>query len=261
MAAAKIIVTKEELENAVRLDEFAPVFKINATTVVKTSSHTRMAEAEVMKYVRANTSIPIPEVHNAYHDETTGDVVIVMDYVEGENLDKAWLRYTEDEKSSVISQLRDYMVQLRQSKGNFIGSIDGTACNDQFFFHDPQGYGPFQTEEEFNKGVVQAMKHDQPSTFVSVRCDVWLNNLKGHSTILSHNDLDPRNILVQGSKIVAIIDWEFAGYYPEYWEYCKALCSPGWEHPWTRDRVVDQILEPYLLELPVFWSAREIFYY
>lgn len=32
--------------------------------------------------------------------------------------------------------------------------------------------------------------------------------------VLCHNDLHGRNILVQGTKIVGVIDWEFAGSFP-----------------------------------------------
>lgn len=38
---------------------------------------------------------------------------------------------------------------------------------------------------------------------------------------LTHGDLLPQNILVEGSTITGIIDWETAGYYPAFWEYCR----------------------------------------
>ena len=38
---------------------------------------------------------------------------------------------------------------------------------------------------------------------------------------LTHSDLLPKNILVNGSTITVIIDWEMAGFYPEFWEYCR----------------------------------------
>ncbi|KAK2794369.1 hypothetical protein FQN52_008728 [Onygenales sp. PD_12] len=48
----------------------------------------------------------------------------------------------------------------------------------------------------------------------------------------THADLCPRNILVRDGKVCAIIDWEFAGWYPEYWEYTKAhygqIKMPDW---------------------------------
>ncbi|KAH7019915.1 kinase-like domain-containing protein [Ilyonectria destructans] len=251
-------VSKEQLSKATRLSTWSPVFKIDSKTIMKTGDIVRMAEAEVMKFVHANTSIPVPEVHSAYRDEASGHVVILMDFMEGENLDKAWPGFTEAERESVVSQLLGYMAQLRSFKGTFIGSIDGTACNDQYFCEEPEGYGPYQSEEEFNQGVVAAMKKDRPYTFVDWKCDVWTNVLKGHEIVLTHNDLDPRNILVQGSKVVAILDWELSGYYPEYWEYCKAVGASGWEDAWSRSRAVDRILKPYHQELAVFWNSREV---
>lgn len=81
--------------------------------------------------------------------------------------------------------------------------------------------------------------------------------MKHHSIVLTHNGFDPRNILVQGAKVVAILDWEFLGFYPKYWEYCKAVSCPDWEHPWNRGRAIDQILPPYHKEISVFWNASD----
>lgn len=50
----------------------------------------------------------------------------------------------------------------------------------------------------------------------------------------THGDLLPHNILVDGSKITAIFDWETAGYYPDFWEYCW-MHDCGWMTPaWGR---------------------------
>jgi len=35
-----------------------------------------------------------------------------------------------------------------------------------------------------------------------------------------------RNIIVQGDHVQALLDWEFAGWYPEYWEYVKFFNQP-----------------------------------
>ncbi|KND87311.1 hypothetical protein TOPH_08021 [Tolypocladium ophioglossoides CBS 100239] len=79
--------------------------------------------------------------------------------------------------------------------------------------------------------------------------------MHGHEFVMTHNDLDPRNILVKGSQVVALLDWEYSGFYPEYWEYCKALWRPGWDGSWVKDRAVDRILEPYLKELAIIWNT------
>ena len=253
-------VSPEDLAKAVRLKRFSPVYKIDPKTIVKTGDIVRMAEAETMKFVRANTLIPVPEIYNAYQDESTGYVVILMEFVEGESLDTAWEKYTSAEKDSVVLELRGYMDQLRQFKGSFIGSIDGTLCNDQYFCDNLSKSGPFQSEDEFNQAIIMALKKDRPYTFVDWICDVWLDIMKGHEIVLTHNDFDPRNILVQGAKVVAILDWELSGFYPEYWEYCKALRRPEWEGSWIGSRAVDRILKPYYKELSVVWNTNEVIY-
>ncbi|EZF54424.1 hypothetical protein H103_02867 [Trichophyton rubrum CBS 288.86] len=54
---------------------------------------------------------------------------------------------------------------------------------------------------------------------------LWLECMAGrtvnYSTKFTHADLSPSNIMVKDGKITAIIDWEFAGWFPEYWEYTK----------------------------------------
>ena len=38
----------------------------------------------------------------------------------------------------------------------------------------------------------------------------------------THCDLNPCNILARKGKVVGLIDWEFSGWYPDYWEYTSA---------------------------------------
>ncbi len=40
--------------------------------------------------------------------------------------------------------------------------------------------------------------------------------------VFTHGDLNPSNIIIRDSQVVGIIDWEFAGWYPYYWEYTSA---------------------------------------
>ncbi len=40
----------------------------------------------------------------------------------------------------------------------------------------------------------------------------------------THSDLVTKNIMVDDdAHVVGIVDWEFSGWYPEYWEYTKAF--------------------------------------
>lgn len=53
--------------------------------------------------------------------------------------------------------------------------------------------------------------------------------------LFTHADLHPSNILVDEncpSKIVAVIDWEQSGWYPDYWEFCKAEFTAVYASDW-----------------------------
>jgi thiamine kinase-like enzyme len=45
-----------------------------------------------------------------------------------------------------------------------------------------------------------------------------------HRIVFTHSDLVSRNILVDSNgQLQAILDWERAGWFPEYWEYTTSL--------------------------------------
>ncbi|KAM4065193.1 phosphotransferase enzyme family protein [Hirsutella rhossiliensis] len=65
--------------------------------------------------------------------------------------------------------------------------------------------------------------------------------------VFTHGDLNPFNILVRGDQVVGIIDWEFAGWYPYYWEYTSAWYGNRIRQSWQQ--TIDRFLEPCPEEL------------
>ncbi|RMZ67762.1 kinase-like domain [Pyrenophora seminiperda CCB06] len=252
------MISSEELLRAKRFAEFAPVFKVDAHTVVKTGNSVRLAEAAAMKLVRDLTTIPVLRVLNAYTDDNSGHVRIVMEFIEGDVLYDVWDKFSYDQKMDIVQQLRGFLSQLRKIKGTFIGSVDGTACEDQLFTDEIGAYGPYENEHAFNQGIATALQRSQQGAWVDMVSNMVLKSLHGHAVVMTHGDFCPRNIIVQGTKVVSVLDWELSGYYPEYWEYVKALYRPAWESGWIKDGAVDKILEPYLPELAVVLHTREI---
>jgi hypothetical protein len=70
--------------------------------------------------------------------------------------------------------------------------------------------------------------------------DPWREFLPDDASItLTHGDLHRSNIMVSSTgppKVLAIIDWAYAGWYPDFWEYCKAAytsdCYGEWRNVW-----------------------------
>lgn len=76
---------------------------------------------------------------------------------------------------------------------------------------------------------------------------------------MNPNNMDPRNILVRGPEVVALLDWDLSGYSPRVLGvYCTALKRPAWLSGWIRGRALDKVLKPYRKELSVMWNTGEI---
>lgn len=141
-------------------------------------------EAASLRFVQHETNLPVPKVHyeftfqNAYY--------LVLDNIEGITLSNL----PEEQKPPVLLRLDSYITALHRLKSNVIGGPSGlivpplriTANTGQYIWH-----------------------LNSPSTWNHVFC---------------HNDLSEANVIVDpnGNDIKAIIDWEYAGFYPEFFE-------------------------------------------
>jgi serine/threonine protein kinase len=236
-------------------------FRFNSSIVIKTGDKARMSEAAAMRLLSECTSLPIPKVHDAYvQDDGCG--VIVMEYIEGVPLDQAWPSYDQAQRSSVLAQLRSYLVELRSVTSNVISSIDGAACCDQFFATDSAKYGPYSSQDAFNEGLVDALReqrvgHQAPYDGGWFHMIAGLiRSLRGNGIVLTHNDLTPGNILVRDGKVVAILDWEMCGFYPDYWEFVKSYAFADWNSLWVKENIPEKILVPKLSELGFILHAK-----
>ena len=52
-------------------------------------------------------------------------------------------------------------------------------------------------------------------------------------------------------RVIAIIDWGQSGWYPEYWEYCKALYTTLYSDEW-RTEWIPRFLSPRTEEFEAF---------
>ena len=63
---------------------------------------------------------------------------------------------------------------------------------------------------------------------------------------LTHGDLHRGNIIISSSqplRVLAIVDWAHCGWYPDYWEYCKAAYTCSWNGEW-RNKWIPTFLDP-----------------
>lgn len=202
------------------------ILEINASTVLKVGPTIQMGEAEALCLMRKRTSVPVPEVFNAYTIAEFG--FILMSKVPGVSLERCWKNLTRDVRVSIVQQLKGFIQEWRQIEGPFFGSIDGGPCEDVLFQHswdaETRRYGPFSTRKEFNQGVVEALRYSRPNGELTTRDlplaeRILASSSQDERKVLTHGDLHQSNIIVDGEVVTGIIDWGAAGYSTSAREY------------------------------------------
>ena len=192
-------------------------------SVVKFGAGVDVREAQTLQFIRESTTIPVPAVTSARSN------TIVMNYVDGCNLQDCWTQLSYEEKQGIAKQMCDIIQQLRGLEGNYIGAVNrGPAVDTRKSTYIG---GPFDSEKDFNEFLLSNMISSTPSLYVTA---IQQKMRRDHELVFSHGDLSLHNIIVKNGIIVALLDWEYAGWYPEYWEYvkfCAASChEPEWHN-------------------------------
>ncbi|KAI1044434.1 hypothetical protein LB505_013426 [Fusarium chuoi] len=202
-------------------------------------------EIEAMEYIRDHTSVPVPailEVHLGNNDKDGG--WILMERIPGMQLDKAWPVMTEASKARTISELKHHLSQLhriRPTEPGWIGSCSGGPAYDHRI-DNMATCGPFASIAEFNDFLVTPIKNCPRPEWVAK----YRNQLPDDSGIVfAHADISWENILLapETGAVIGIIDWEMAGFWPEWWEYRKALYG-GRPREWWID-IVKNTMKDY----------------
>ena len=87
-------------------------------------------------------------------------------------------------------------------------------------------WGPFGSPEEFSNfswhGHIKRNFHQYPGSAQTYA------KIEGRSyrTAFSHGDIGPHNMLWKDGRIVAMINWKYAGWFPEYFDFTQtaAVC-------------------------------------
>ncbi|CAK7220515.1 hypothetical protein SCUCBS95973_004184 [Sporothrix curviconia] len=193
------------------------------------------------------------------YDMLPDTLVLVMEYMPAANLRTVWKSLSSRAKESLTVELGDILKRMWQlpAPADFIGGISedmGLALaeksSENWEFHGQRGW-----KTDF-------FRRNLPSA------------LSGHPFKLTHGDLHPANILVEldesGDKsggndgnngneaqyrVKAIVDWDTAGWYPEYWEYGINVALFPWDGDWIE--ALEEMIGAFPLQAAMLHMVRE----
>ena len=79
--------------------------------------------------------------------------------------------------------------------------------------------GPFANQTEFKEALLSRVSNHFEYRLPGLRRLAEPVFAKTHRIYFTHGDLHQDNILVKDGRLAAVLDWENAGWYPEYWEH------------------------------------------
>jgi aminoglycoside phosphotransferase (APT) family kinase protein len=160
----------------------------------------------------------MPRVHRVLHVEP-GDgfwgpkCFIVTDYIQGTCLSACWADLDEASRSSVASQVAAMIREMESITLEVPGPVGGENRSRGVWFSD-YGAGPFYTlqglESWFNHKLDICERYKQAIEGTP--------RFKFHKLVLTHQDITPRNLILDKSGRVWLIDWAHAGAYPPGFE-------------------------------------------
>ncbi|KAE8316898.1 hypothetical protein BDV41DRAFT_573399 [Aspergillus transmontanensis] len=210
-----------------------PIIFENLNLIAKFGLYVTIVEALNLWVIKKvfHDKVPVPELFG-WRVEEEGYVFIYTELIEGPTLEECWDRLTTMEKSAVSDQLSQIMETMRQLQPDpsdqFIGSIN-RECLLDYVFLNQLITGPFPNIKEFNDWFTYPNHGLLPDN----------GDIK-----FTHAELERRNIIVSSFTPVqiVIVNWQQAGWYPDYWEYCKAFYT--FLHGKWRKNYVDKFLQP-----------------
>ena len=175
----------------------------------------RLVEAMNSELARQNTTIPIPKVLLAFCID--GSLYIVFEAIRGVPLHHVWPRSNKEEREAMTLTVASYVRQLRQIEplDSRPGHVDPKFPWHGTFFSLDQIY-PFESHEELVNWLNRCaattkrlMPEYKLPTFTT----------QNYRLTFTHGDISVHNFVVDGNNLLWMIDWDTAGWFPEYMEY------------------------------------------
>lgn len=137
-----------------------------------------------MQFVKKKTEIPVPKLYGVFEEDDA--VTVKTEYVEGVGMNSL----DEAQRKEVENELELHLHTLRGLRSSVIGGPSGLVVP------------PYRV------------------TLHSERDDWVLKEQQSDVIVFCHNDLSMHGIIVDPDtlKINAIVDWEYAGFHPAFFE-------------------------------------------
>jgi hypothetical protein len=177
-----------------------------------------------------SAGFPVPKVisYGEHPNTPHAPVSILMTRVPGKDLGEIYEQLNDEERETIFTELQCMLSIMRNWRnpwgGDRICSIVGTTLRS---VRVPNHcIGPCESESDFNNCLLSvASEHSFPSRELyeeKLACAMRMQSMR-HDIVFTHGDLKHHKIMAHNGHVSGFIDWESAGWYPDYWEFTTAM--------------------------------------
>ncbi|KAK3297309.1 kinase-like domain-containing protein [Chaetomium fimeti] len=213
------------------------VWVVDDQFILKRMRYTINSEAPTHEFVNSKTDIPVPHVFAEWLSADTRTHYLLEGRIPGQTLGDCWGQLTNETRIRLAQQVALYMAQLaRAFRGKRMQSVARQPLPINCFVpgaDEPRGplKGRWATDEDiFNNEFLPGLKSKGLPDALIRLVGATMPPCRGQLAF-THCDLYVGNIMVDPAHgvVTAIIDWESAGYWPEWFQYARIThgCSPA----------------------------------
>ncbi|KKK20288.1 hypothetical protein P175DRAFT_0505156 [Aspergillus ochraceoroseus IBT 24754] len=174
-------------------------------------------EVKTLNYLATHTEIPVPKVLRDWVDRD-GRYFVLNERIGGQTLEETWASLSEAQRIEIADQVVGVRKQLRSVTSSSIQCVDQSPCYPGLLFFDLEPRGPFHSDQELWDALAVNLSHLPQQVLQNLRRRLP----KCEPYVLTHCDLNLGNIMIQDGKVVSILDWEYAAFFPIWYEYVSA---------------------------------------
>jgi len=225
------------------------IVRLSKSFATKGGRSVSLSEAKSMVFAADSLKLPVPRVHRTFSadipivygsDELTKGHFIVMDYIPGPTVEECWSSLDEVQRQSVVDQLAGMIEKMQSTILELPPGPIGRDESDKSRFKGPwftdEGAGPFSTLQELenwcNHKIDVCVKFKQLSRRAP--------RFKFKELVLTHQDIAPRNLILDARNKVWMIDWGLAGAYPPGFEQA-VFEGQSWQEQDFTDMVLGKL--------------------
>lgn len=204
------------------------VFKCGVNIIVKAVRNLNdYTEYTILQYLqRYKPNIPAPRPLGLVRMNNIS--LIFVSYIPTTTLGEVWEKLDSDQKASIRDQLDEIFIELRStpySDGQPFGGIGGEGCK-YIRRHLRRSEKPITSIGDFEDFLFSA-PHPGGNVLIEMLYELSPKPASPPQIVFTHGDLRPDNIavdMVDGNRYIisGLLDWEYGGFYPEYWEAVRS---------------------------------------